>query len=135
MSNIAMGITDKAEEHILEVAKKSGVTMFTGDAVTGLEYQVGEGGQRLSGGQRRSVALARALVNSPDILVLDEPSAHMDSMMDNRVQQTLRELPGHVALLVITHRSSLLSIVDRVLVLEDGQLVSDQTVTKRKACG
>ena len=135
MSNIAMGITDKAEKHILEVAKKSGVTMFTGDAVAGLECQVGEGGQRLSGGQRRSVALARALVNSPDILVLDEPSAHMDSIMDNRVQQTLRELPGHVALLVITHRSSLLSIVDRVLMLEDGQLISDQTVTKRKACG
>ncbi|WP_299731088.1 type I secretion system permease/ATPase [uncultured Endozoicomonas sp.] len=134
-ANMMMGAKVKSEEHVLSVAQQSGVTMFTGESIAGLEYPVGEGGRNISGGQRRAVALARALINNPGVVVLDEPSAHMDSMMDARVQQTLQALPEHVTLVVITHRSSLLSIVDRVLMLEGGRLVSDQAVIKKSAHG
>ncbi|MBO9481164.1 type I secretion system permease/ATPase [Salinisphaera sp. G21_0] len=132
MDNITMGTSSFSEEDLLTTARDCGVTFFTGDSLAALEYPVGEGGRQLSGGQRRAVALARAMLSKPDILILDEPSAHMDSLMDARVQKTLKSLPENVTLIIITHRSSLLSIVDRVIMLDGGKLVSDQPVHSRE---
>ncbi len=131
MENIVMGSIGHSEEELLCIARGCGVTLFTGDSLAALEYPVGEGGRQLSGGQRRAVALARAMLSGPDILILDEPSAHMDSVMDALVRKTLKELPDHITLVIITHRSSLLSVVDRVVMLGGGRLVSDQAVTAR----
>ena len=131
MDNITMGATSFSDDELLVTARNCGVTLFTGDSLAALEYPVGEGGRQLSGGQRRAVALARAMLSSPDILILDEPSAHMDSLMDARVQKTLKSLPNHITLVIITHRSSLLSVVDRVVMLDGGRLVSDQPVRTR----
>ena len=85
-----MGTAGFCEDDLLTTARDCGVTLFTGDSLAALEYPVGEGGRQLSGGQRRAVALARAMLSRPDILILDEPSAHMDSLMDARVQKTLK---------------------------------------------
>ncbi|MGO0308150.1 type I secretion system permease/ATPase [Endozoicomonas acroporae] len=132
MDNITMGASSFSGEDLLTTARDCGVTLFTGDSLAALEYPVGEGGRQLSGGQRRAVALARAMLSKPDILILDEPSAHMDSLMDARVQKTLKGLMKNVTLIIITHRSSLLSVVDRVIMLDGGKLVSDQPVQIRE---
>ncbi len=132
MDNIAMGASSFSEEDLLITARNCGVTLFTGDSLAALEYPVGEGGRQLSGGQRRAVAFARAMLSKPGILILDEPSAHMDSLMDARVQKTLKSLPEYVTLIIITHRSSLLSVVGRVIILDGGKLVSDQPVHARE---
>nr|WP_274520553.1 type I secretion system permease/ATPase [Endozoicomonas atrinae] len=128
LDNITLGGGCFCEDELLAIARDCGVTLFTGDSLAALEYPVGEGGRQLSGGQRRAVALARAMLSKPNVLILDEPSAHMDSLMDARVQKTLKSLPKHITLIIITHRSSLLSVVDRVLMLDGGRLVSDQPV-------
>ena len=126
--NITLGCHSVADYQLLEVAEATGVTSFTGHSMAALDYPVGEGGQRLSGGQRRAVALARALLNKPNILILDEPTAHMDSLLEARVLKTLQTLPVNTTLLMMTHRRSLVAAVDRILVLEAGQLVTDKPV-------
>ena len=129
IENITMGATGFSSEQVLNVARSCGVTLFTGDSVTALQCPTGEGGRQLSGGQRRSVALARAMLMEPDVLVLDEPTAHMDSLMDAQVQETLKNLPSNKTLIVITHRRSLMSVVSRMVMLDGGKVVSDQPVT------
>ena len=129
MENITMGTTGFSNEQVLSTARSCGVTLFTGDSLAALQCPVGEGGRQLSGGQRRAVALARAMLMQPDVLVLDEPTAHMDSLMDARVQETLRCLPEQTTLVVITHRSSLLSVVSRMVMLEGGKVTCDQPVS------
>ena len=125
--NITLGNSVESDEALLEVAEAAGVTTFTGKSLAALEYPVGEGGQRLSGGQRRAVALARAMLNKPDVLILDEPTAHMDSFLESHVCKTLERLPGHTTLLLMTHRSSLISAVNRIVVIDAGRLVSDRS--------
>ncbi|MGI9279583.1 MAG: type I secretion system permease/ATPase [Endozoicomonas sp.] len=125
--NIILGHTEVNDEALLYAAQASGVTGFTGRSLAALEYPVGEGGQRLSGGQRKAVALARVLLNKPDVLVLDEPTAHMDSLMEDQVRQTLAVLPATTTLILMTHRSSLLDAVSRVVLLDGGRVISDKS--------
>ncbi|WP_448216928.1 type I secretion system permease/ATPase [Endozoicomonas sp. 2B-B] len=124
--NIILGHNDIEEAALLVAVKASGVSAFTGMSLAGLEYHVGEAGQRLSGGQRKAVALARVLLNKPDVLVLDEPTAHMDSLLEDQIRQTLADLPATTTLILMTHRSSLLDVVSRVILLDGGRLVSDK---------
>lgn len=86
---------------------------------------IGEGGRNLSGGQRQSIALARALLLEPSILVLDEPTANMDNRSENIVKHELSILHQNPTLLLITHRTSMLDIVDRLIILENGSIVAN----------
>jgi ATP-binding cassette, subfamily B, bacterial len=86
----------------------------------GYQTLVGESGNRLSGGQRQRIVIARALVGSPDLLVLDEPTSALDLPSEARLQDTLRGLRGRVGLVVVAHRLSTIAGCDRVLVLQDG---------------
>ncbi|MBP7546977.1 MAG: ATP-binding cassette domain-containing protein, partial [Corallincola sp.] len=90
-----------------------------------LDRQVGERGQYLSGGQRQAVALARALLFNPPILILDEPTSHMDNLAELQVREQLRALVADKTLLLITHKLPLLDLVDRVVVIERGRVVAD----------
>lgn len=83
---------------------------------------VGAGARQLSGGQRQRLGLARALLGSPDVLLLDEPTSALDMRSEEIVQKTLGELKGQVTLIVIAHRMSTLTLCDRILVLEDGRV-------------
>ena len=83
---------------------------------------IGHGAQDISGGQKQRLALARALASKPSVLILDEPTSALDSRSEQLVQQTLAELHGDVTLFVIAHRTSTLSICDRVLSLRNGQI-------------
>ncbi|OQX44941.1 MAG: hypothetical protein B0D85_06310 [Candidatus Sedimenticola endophacoides] len=86
---------------------------------------VGERGSALSGGQRQAIGLARALLSNPDILVLDEPTSMMDMQAEKAFMTRLGQALGDKTLVLITHRPTLLALVDRIIILGNGSIVRD----------
>ncbi|WP_111977780.1 type I secretion system permease/ATPase [Algibacillus agarilyticus] len=123
--NITLGVPHVDDDRILRAARLAGVTAFTDIDPEGLDRQVGERGAFLSGGQRQSVALARALLFNPPVLVLDEPTSHMDNQSEQFIKQKLSILAQDKTLVLITHKFSMLDLVDRIIVLERGNIVAD----------
>jgi ATP-binding cassette subfamily B protein len=93
----------------------------------GYDRLVGEGGGRLSGGQRQRLCIARALVEQPDVLILDEPTSSLDVQSEHLIRQTLVDLREHMTIIVIAHRLSTLDICDRLMVIQDGELKAFDT--------
>ncbi|MBX2859544.1 MAG: type I secretion system permease/ATPase [Cellvibrionaceae bacterium] len=123
--NIAYHSTWIEDSAIERAAELAGVKLFTDPHPLGLERPVGERGAALSGGQRQAVCLARALVKPAPILLFDEPTSAMDSSSERLVVNNLTKFASDKTLLLTSHRSSLLSLVDRVVVLDDGRVVAD----------
>jgi len=123
--NIAMGAPHADDAAVLRAAKISGVDNFIKKHPMGFDLNVGERGESLSGGQRQSVAIARAMVRHPNILVLDEPTSAMDKGSEDWFLARLREEAEGRTLIVVTQRVSLLSMVDRLIVMDGGRLVAD----------
>lgn len=123
--NIALGATHATDEMILEAVRLSGLTEFVNQHPMGLAMPVGEHGQLLSGGQRQSVSIARALLNDPPILLMDEPTGSMDHTSEEEFKRNLMQFAAHKTLLVITHRTSLLELVNRIIVIDGGKIVAD----------
>ena len=91
----------------------------------GYDLIVGERGEGLSGGERQSVTLARAILSNPNILLLDEPTNMMDELSENIFKKKVQTIVKDKTVIIITHKPSLLSIVDRLIVIEDGKVVAD----------
>ena len=123
--NIALGDPTINDHLILRAASLAGVTDFLRNNPAGFAAQVGEQGKALSGGQRQAVALARALVRDPEVLILDEPTSNMDTDSELMLQKRLQSVIGGRTLVLVTHRLSMLRIVDRLIVMEDGQVKLD----------
>ena len=123
--NLQMGFLEYKDDHILNIAKISGVDDFIGINQLGYDLQLNERGAGLSGGQKQSINLCRALLHSPSLLILDEPTSSMDTATEATVLTRLREYISDKTLLVITHRNSVLKLVDRILVIENGSIVTD----------
>ncbi|GAB4351496.1 MAG: type I secretion system permease/ATPase [Gammaproteobacteria bacterium] len=123
--NIAKGAPYADDQAVLRAAEQSGVSTFANLHPSGFDMLIGERGESLSGGQRQAVAVARALLGEPPILLLDEPSSSMDSQSEERLKQQLRAYPRNRTLLLISHRVSLLELVDRLIVLDQGRIVAD----------
>ncbi len=123
--NIAFGAPYVDGPAILRAANLAGVTDFVKGHPAGFDWQVGERGMNLSGGQRQAVTIARALLLDPAILVLDEPTSSMDNNAEAVLRQRLMENLGDKTLLLFTHRTSLLHLVDRVVVMDAGKVVAD----------
>ncbi len=124
--NIALGHPKADDALILRAAKLAGVDDFIGTHPQGYNMEVAERGQNLSGGQRQAIALARALLMDPQILMLDEPT----SAMDNTSEQVFMRRLGAVlnsgrTLLLTTHRMTLLRMVDRLIILDRGLIIAD----------
>lgn len=92
-----------------------------------------ERGEGLSGGQRQSINLARALLHDPSILILDEPTSSMDTATEKAVIERLRGWMADRTVIMVTHRNTLLELADRVLVIDQGQIVADTTPEKLRA--
>ncbi len=123
--NIALGAPYADDEMILRAARISGVDEFTSRHPLGLDMPVGERGQSLSGGQRQAISIARALLLEPPILLLDEPTSSMDNTTEGRFKQRMQSMMPGKTLILVTHRGSLLTLVDRLLVMDGGLLVAD----------
>lgn len=123
--NIAMGSGYVEDEEVLAVAELCGVTEFTNRHPNGLQMPVAERGSNLSGGQRQGIALARALLSDPSVLLFDEPCSAMDSLTEYRFRQRLKEIAANKTLILTTYKSSMLELVDRIIVLDQGNLVAD----------
>ena len=123
--NIALGDPTINDHLILRAASLAGVTDFLRNNPAGFAAQVGEQGKALSGGQRQAVALARALVRDPEVLILDGPTSNMDTDSELLLQKRLQSVIGGRTLVLVTHRLSMLRIVDRLIVMEDGQVKLD----------
>ncbi|MBC8525192.1 MAG: ATP-binding cassette domain-containing protein, partial [Chlorobium phaeobacteroides] len=89
------------------------------------QMQIGERGENLSGGQRQGVAIARAVIADPPILLLDEPTSSMDTSTEAIFKSRLKQFARNKTMLVVTHRSSLLELAERVLVMDSGRIVAD----------
>jgi len=96
---------------------------------------VGERGIRLSGGQRQRVGIARAVYKQPDFLLLDEATSHLDSLAEGKVQAALHDALAEVTAIVIAHRLSTLQMMDRIIVIHDGRIVEDGTLTELQQRG
>ena len=123
--NLTLAAPDVDDERIVEAARIAGMLDFVNRHPEGFEMQVGERGEGLSGGQRQQVAIARAILHDPPILLLDEPTASMDQGTENDIKRRLGEFSAGRTLVVVTHRTSLLELVDRVVVLDSGRIVAD----------
>ena len=125
--NIQMGFNEYEDAHVLNICKVAGVDDFIGSQPKGYDLEIRERGIGLSGGQRQTINLARSLLHDPKIILLDEPTSSMDQGTEQKVVNSLDEFVQEKTLVVVTHRNPILSIVDRVLVMENGTIVADQT--------
>ncbi|MDF1752922.1 MAG: type I secretion system permease/ATPase [Verrucomicrobiales bacterium] len=128
-SNLMAGSKGKVdEEDLIRAVEFAGIGEFIANLPEGLATPISEGGKSVSGGQRQSIFLARALLRSPEILLLDEPTSSMDQITEKQVLKNLTrymDQDPNRTMIISTHRQSILSIVDRVIVLDKGKIVSD----------
>lgn len=120
--NIVLGDPTINDHLVFRAAALAGVTDFVRNNPAGFAAQVGEQGKALSGGQRQAVALARALVRDPEVLILDEPTSNMDTDSEQRLQQRLAAVSQGRTLILVTHRLSMLRMVNKLAVMENGRL-------------
>jgi len=133
--NLQMGFYEYDDAHLLNIAKISGVDDFVANHPQGYDMLLKERGEGLSGGQRQSINLARALLHNPNVLILDEPTSSMDTATEKAVLERLKAWSGNRTMLMITHRNTLLELADRVLVIDQGAVVADTTPEKLRTQG
>lgn len=123
--NLLVGAPFADETDMLHAARIAGVDDFAARNPKGYDMLVGERGESLSGGQRQSIAVARALINDPAILLLDEPSSNLDNQSEAQLKRRLEEASQGKTILLVTHRTALLTLVDRLIVIDGGRIVAD----------
>ncbi|WP_425503349.1 type I secretion system permease/ATPase [Phytobacter palmae] len=123
--NLLYGASYVDDEAMLRVANLTGVHEFARRHPSGYNMQVGERGMSLSGGQRQAVTLARALLLDPPVLLMDEPTSSMDNTSEDLIKKALAPVISNKTLLLVTHRASLLSLVDRLIIVDNGKIIAD----------
>ncbi len=124
--NLMIGATEAGDADIIDAVMKSGADSFLGRDATGFDFNIGERGNRLSGGQRSFLVLARALMNPSKVLFLDEPTGAMDTHTEKLFVERLQTaISPSQTLIVATHRLTVLGVVDRLIVMDGGRIVAD----------
>lgn len=123
--NIALGAPFADDQDVIAAAEIAGVTEFANRHPRGFDMPIGERGESLSGGQRQAVGIARAVLNDSPILLLDEPSSAMDHQSEDLLKARLRRFTIGKTVVLVTHRTSLLELVDRLIVIDNGQIMAD----------
>jgi len=123
--NILLKSPLSGNDTLLQAAEIAGLSGLVNGHAKGFDLPIGENGKGLSGGQRQSVAIARAVVGDPQILLFDELTSAMDNQTESSVMEKIREFSKHKTMIISTHRASLLSLVDRIVVMDDGRVIAD----------
>ena len=133
--NITYGKLDATREELVEAARKAHAMEFIEELPEGFETILGDRGIRLSGGQRQRLALARAFIRDPQILILDEATNSLDLISEGVVQDALEQFGRHRTVLIVAHRISTIEHADKIIVLDLGRVVESGTVTQLLAAG
>lgn len=121
--NIAFGRLQATQEEIIAAAKAAHAHEFILDMANGYDTVIGDQGHRLSGGQRQRLAIARAILRQPDILILDEATSDLDSRSEKLIQEAIETLRSQRTVIAIAHRLSTIAMADQILVLHKGEVV------------
>ena len=130
--NIAYGDKKATRAEILAAARAAHVTDFLPKLDKGLDTNIGDSGVQLSAGQRQRVALARAILADPRILILDEATSQMDGNTERLIHESLNRFLKNRTTFIVTHRASTLELADRIVVMENGRIVSDDNVANTR---
>jgi ATP-binding cassette subfamily C protein LapB len=122
--NITLGHEAVPDSAVLRAAEMAGVMSFLRDSEAGLDTAVGERGENLSGGQRQAIAIARALLYDPPILLLDEPTASIDPGSERRLYNHLQAMIKGKTILLVTHKSAVLGLVEKLILMDRGKIVA-----------
>ncbi|MDP1658491.1 MAG: type I secretion system permease/ATPase [Methylotenera sp.] len=123
--NLTISAQHVDDAAVLAAAHVGGIDEFVNAHPKGFDMLIGERGETLSGGQRQGVGIARALIGNPSILLLDEPTSAMDHSGEDAIKRRLLASTKHKTLVLISHRSSLYDLVDRIIVIDSGRIVAD----------
>jgi ATP-binding cassette subfamily B protein len=122
--NIAFGNPDASEEQVRLAARLAQAHEFIADLPDGYDTLVGERGYSLSGGQRQRIALARAVVRDPRVLILDDPISSVDALVEQEIRSALEKVMAGRTTIIIAHRTSTLSLADRVVLMDEGRVAA-----------
>lgn len=122
--NILLGREDISEQALQQAVRISGLDLVIQQTAQGLDTEVGELGHRLSGGQKQAISLARAIVRDPKIMVFDEPTTGMDNALEQRVATELKDYIADKTFIMVTHRTTLLPLVNRLVFLDAGRVIA-----------
>ncbi len=123
--NIALGDSAASDDAILRAANLAGLDSLLSDHPEGIEMHIGERGDNLSGGQRQAIAIAQAMVHDPSLLVFDEPTHSMDDVTEARFKTALMQSLSNKTLVLVTHKGSMLTLVNRIIILDRGRVLAD----------
>jgi ATP-binding cassette subfamily C protein len=122
-ANLLWALPEASDQDLWQALSLAAADEFVAQMPLGLDTVVGERGLRLSGGERQRIALARALLRRPTLLLLDEATSNLDRENERRIQDAVEHLHGELTIIVITHRLSSIRNVDRIIVLDRGELI------------
>ena len=123
--NLLIGNQNVSDERLAWAAEKAGLLDFISKYPQGINFPIGEGGAGLSFGQRQTINIARCLLRNPKILLMDEPTSGMDNTSELYFIKRLQSILSNQTVILVTHRKSLLSLVDRVIIMHNGKIVKD----------
>lgn len=131
--NIAYGKKFATRQDVIEAARFAHVTDFLPKLENGIDTSIGDNGAQLSAGQRQRVALARAILADPRILILDEATSQMDGHTESLIHDSLKRFLKDRTTFIVTHRASSLKLADRIIVMENGEIVHDDNVANTRS--
>ncbi|MEO6921322.1 MAG: type I secretion system permease/ATPase [Collimonas sp.] len=123
--NIMIGRPEASVDDFLHVLRLTGLDHVAAKHPLGINLEIGEGGDGLSGGQKQLVSLARCLLAKPQLVLMDEPTSAMDTQTEQQFMQHLMHATAGQTMVLVTHRPSLLTLVSRIIVVDDGKIVAD----------